>query len=113
MGKARQHQRKFLRRISRTAALPASRERDAQLQRERHRYATSAGVKAAYLRRMKHHRNKSDDAIAHLADRFDVLTPCTEPVSWWPKEKRSANLQSADEIPAWSANLQGFDRCPD
>lgn len=85
--KARRFQQKFLKRIARTAALPSSPERDALLQTEQLRYATSSGVKAAYLRRMKRHRRKSDTEIARLADRINVLSPCTQPVPWWPKQK--------------------------
>lgn len=102
MGKATRHQRKFLRRIARTAALPSSPERDALLQRERNRYATSSAVKAAHLRRMKRHRHKSDVAIARMADRINLFTPCTQPVLWWPKQKRSGGVRRICDAPTKS-----------
>jgi len=93
MAAAASYQRKLQRRIAQTAALPPSPERDALLRREVHRYSTSPGVKAAHLRRMKHLRHKSDANISRLADRINVLTPCTQPVTWWPKEKRSGGVR--------------------
>lgn len=61
--------------------------------RERLRYARSAGVKAAHLRRMKRHKLRNDVAIACMADRTNVLTPCNRRVTWWYKPKRSGGVR--------------------
>jgi hypothetical protein len=93
ISKARRFQRKLLRCITRTAALPPSAERDQRLNRERDRYVRSAGVKAAYLRKMKRHRAKADAAISKMANRSNVLTAYNRPVTWWYKAKDSGDVR--------------------
>jgi hypothetical protein len=97
--RARKYQRKFLKRIAQTAALPPSTERDDLLERERRRYARSAGVKATHLRRMKRHKRKSDVTIAHMADHTNVLTPCHRPVTYWLKGKPSGGFRRICDPP--------------
>jgi hypothetical protein len=87
MNKARRFHRRLLKQIARTAALPASPERDEQLERERRRLMTSGGCKAVHLKRMKHLKAKPDEEIFRLADRIDLSTACTRPVPWWCKDK--------------------------
>jgi len=97
--RAQRYQQRLRDRIAQTAALPPSPERDALLQRERLRYVTSGGVKAAHLRRMKRHRGKSDVAIASMADRINLLTAPTQTVPWWPKQKRSGGVRRICDPP--------------
>lgn len=96
---AKRFERRLSQRIARTAALPASSERDARLDRERRRYTRSGGVKAVHLRKMRRMKGRADQTISRLADSLDVLTASNQSVTVHAKAKRAGGVRPICVLP--------------